>query len=180
MYQDTQVKRMGLGHAAIAPYDAYPTADGRILIGVQNDRGWRTLVTDVFGRPGLADDKRFATNIQRVRHRVEVDAVVADHTRRFSTHELDSTLAAAGVPAARLNDIKDLVEHPQLATRDRWRDVDTEAGTIRAVLPPTTFADVEMRMGAVPALGQHTDALLGEVGYTDERVGQLRAAGIVQ
>jgi formyl-CoA transferase len=179
LYQDTQVKRMGLGHAAIAPYDAYPTVDGRILIGVQNDRGWRRLVTDVFGQPGLADDERFVTNIQRVRHRAEVDAVVAAHTRRFSTHDLDSRLAAAGVPAARLNDMSDLVAHPQLATRDRWRDVGTEAGTIRAVLPPMTFADVEMQMGAVPALGEHTDALLAEVGRTDDQIAALHAAGIV-
>jgi formyl-CoA transferase len=180
LYQDTQVKRMGLGHAAIAPYDVYPTADGRILIGVQNDSGWRTLVTDVFGQPGLAYDERFVTNIQRVRHRYEVDAVVTEHTRRFTTHDLDSRLAAAGVPAAELNDMKGLIGHPQLATRDRWRDVDTEAGTIRAVLPPMTFADVEMRMGAVPALGQHTDALLAEVGCTAGQIAKLRAAGIVQ
>jgi formyl-CoA transferase len=180
MYQDIQIKRMGLSHAAIAPYDAYPTADGQLLIGVQNDRGWRTLVTDVFGQPGLADDERFATNIERVRHRAQVDAAVAEHTRRFSTHDLDDRLATAGVPAAQLNDMKDLIAHPQLSTRDRWRDVDTEAGTIRAVLPPMTFTDVELRMGAVPALGQHTDALLAETGRTDDEIAALRAAGVVQ
>jgi formyl-CoA transferase len=180
MYQDIQVKRMGLGHAAIAPYDAYPTADGRILIGVQNDRGWRTLVSDVLGQPDLAGDERFTTNVDRVRHRTEVDAVVAEHTRRFTTRDLDDRLAAAGIPAAELNDMKGLIAHPQLAVRDRWRDVDTEAGTIRAVLPPLTFADVEMPMGAVPALGQHTDALLAEAGCTDDRIAELHAAGIVQ
>jgi formyl-CoA transferase len=180
LYQDVQVSRMGLGHAAIAPYDAYPTADGQILIGVQNDSGWRTLVTDVFGQPALADDERFVTNIDRVRHRAEVDAAVAQHTRRFSTDDLDNRLAAAGVPAARLNEMKDLVAHPQLSARDRWRDVDTEAGKIRAVLPPVTFADVEMRMGAVPALGQHTDALLAEAGLTDDQIAKLRTAGVVQ
>ncbi|QIX52201.1 CaiB/BaiF CoA-transferase family protein [Rhodococcus sp. DMU1] len=180
MYQDTQVQRMGLSHASIAPYDAYPTVDGKILIGVQNDRGWRALVTEVFGRPDLAGHPKFATNILRVQHRAETDAVVAENTRRFETAELDKRLAAAGVPAARLNDMKHLIEHPQLAERDRWREVGTEAGAVRAVLPPMTFSDVEMRMGAVPALGQHTDAVLVELGLTDEQVAGLRAAGIVQ
>ncbi|MEZ7236276.1 CaiB/BaiF CoA-transferase family protein [Rhodococcus sp. GXMU-t2271] len=180
MYQDTQVQRMGLSHASIAPYDAYPTVDGKILIGVQNDRGWRALVTEVFGRPDLAEHPKFATNILRVQHRAETDAAVAEHTRRFGTAELDKRLAAAGVPAARLNEMKDLIEHPQLEERNRWREVATEAGPVRAVLPPMTFTDVEMRMGAVPALGQHTDAVLADLGLTDEQIAGLRAAGIVQ
>jgi formyl-CoA transferase len=180
MYQDVQIKRMGLAHAAIAPYDVYPTADGQILIGVQNDRGWKTLAADVFGQPGLAGDERFVTNIDRVRHRAEVDAVVAQHTRRFTTRDLNDRLAAAGIPAAQLNDMKGLIAHPQLSTRDRWRDVDTEAGPIRAVLPPMTFADVEMPMAAVPALGQHTDALLAGIGLTDDQIVKLHTAGIVQ
>jgi formyl-CoA transferase len=180
MYQDVQIKRMGLGHAAIAPYDAYPTADGQILIGVQNDRGWKTLAGDVFGQPGLAEDERFVTNIDRVGHRAQVDAAVAEQTRRFTTRDLNERLAAAGIPAAQLNDMKGLIVHPALSARDRWRDVDTEAGPIRAVLPPMTFADVEMPMAAVPALGQHTDALLAEVGLTDDQITKLRTAGIVQ
>ncbi|GAF50261.1 CaiB/BaiF CoA transferase family protein [Rhodococcus wratislaviensis] len=179
MYQDTQVQRMGLSHASISPYDAYPTIDGRILIGVQNDRGWRALVTDVFDRPDLAEHPKFATNILRVRHRAETDAVVAEHTRRFDTGELDKRLAAAGVPAARLNDMRDLIDHPQLSERDRWRRIDTESGQVRAVLPPMTFTDVELPMGPVPALGQHTDAVLAELGLTDAAIAGLRTGGTV-
>ncbi len=179
MYQDVQLPRMGLSHAAIAPYDAYPTADGQILIGVQNDRGWRTLVTEVFGRPELAEDPRFVTNVERVRHRGEVDAAVAAQTRRFGTAELDEMLAHSGIPAAELNDMAALIAHPQLAARDRWREVATEAGPIRAVLPPMTFRDVELRMGPVPALGEHTGKVLAEFGHTDEQIAELRAAGVV-
>ncbi|MFZ2174219.1 MAG: CaiB/BaiF CoA-transferase family protein [Rhodococcus sp. (in: high G+C Gram-positive bacteria)] len=179
MYQDTQVQRMGLSHASISPYDAYPTVDGQILIGVQNDRGWRALVTEVFGRPDLAEHPKFATNILRVRHRADTDAIVAENTRRFDTAELDKRLAAAGVPAARLNSMKDLIEHPQLTERDRWRDVDTEAGPVRAVLPPMTFTDIELRMDPVPALGGHTDTVLTEMGLTSEEIGGLRSARIV-
>ena len=164
LHSGRQVPRMGLSHAAIAPYDAYPTADGQILVGVQNDRGWRALVTDVFADPGLADDPRFATNLERVRHRAECDSAVARHTRAWTTAALDERLGAAGIPAAQVNGTAELVEHPQLRERDRWRTVATEAGDVRAVLPPMTFDDVELPMGPVPALGEHTDRILAELG----------------
>ena len=93
---------MGLSHTAIAPYDAYPTSDGQMLIGVQNDTGWRTLVTEVLDAPELADDPRFATNVDRVQNRVACDALVGAQTRRWTTAELDARLAAAGVPAAQV------------------------------------------------------------------------------
>ncbi|WP_344679498.1 CaiB/BaiF CoA-transferase family protein [Saccharopolyspora taberi] len=168
LYGGRQVPRMGLSHAAIAPYDAYPTTDGQILIGVQNDRGWRTLVADVFGSPELAGDPRFATNVERVRHRAECDAAVAEHTSRWSTSELDERLAAAGIPAAQVNGTAELVDHPQLRERDRWRSVGTEAGDIRGVLPPMTFRDVELPMGDVPALGEHNHRIFEELGMSEE------------
>lgn len=177
MYADRQLPRMGLSHAAIAPYDSYPTADGEVLIGIQNDRGWRTLVTEVFGRPDLAGDPRFATNVLRVQNREACDAEVAHHTRGWRTSELDARLAEVGIPAAQVNDVRGLVEHPQLIARDRWRHVQTENGPVRALLPPATFADVEAAMGAVPALGQHTVAVLREIGLDDTRIDQLIESG---
>ncbi len=153
MYADKQIPRVGLGHAAIVPYDSYPTADGEILIGVQNDRGWRALMVDVFEREDLVDHPRYRTNIVRVENRGEVDELVGSLTRLYSTTDLDQRLAAAGVPAAALNDMAGLLEHPQLEKRARWRSVGTENGPIDAVLPPMTYSDVEMSMGDVPALG---------------------------
>jgi crotonobetainyl-CoA:carnitine CoA-transferase CaiB-like acyl-CoA transferase len=167
LYGGRQIPRMGLSHAAIAPYDAYPTADGQILIGVQNDRGWRTLVTEVFGRPEYADDPRFATNVHRVAHREECDAVVAECTISWSTAKLDERLAEVGIPAAQINTTADVLEHPQLTERDRWRTVETEVGQIRGVLPPMTFRDVELPMGPVPALGEHNTAILAELQRRD-------------
>ena len=164
MHTGRQPPRMGLSHSAIAPYDAFPTRDGQILIGVQNDSGWRTLVTEVLGVPDAAGDSRFATNVQRVRHRAECDALVAAHTARWSTAELDARLAAAGIPAAQVKQLDQVVGHPQLRARDRWRTIGTEHGQAEALLPPATFADAEARMGDVPALGQHTRALLLESG----------------
>lgn len=166
LYGGRQIPRMGLSHAAIAPYDAYPTADGQILIGVQNDRGWRTLVTDVFDDPDLADDPRFVTNVERVRNRAACDAAVGGHTVRRKTAELDERLAAAGIPAAQVNGTAELVEHPQLRERDRWRTVATEAGDIHGLLPPMTYRDVELPMGPVPALGEHNDRILDELGLS--------------
>lgn len=179
LYGGRQIPRMGLSHASIAPYDAYPTTDGQILIGVQNDRGWQTLVRDVFERPDLVDHPRLATNPLRVANRAECDQVVAENTRRFTTGELDALLAEVGVPAAQINDMTGLIEHPQLSARDRWREIDTPAGPISAVLPPMTFRDVELRMGGVPALGGDTARILGELGFAPEEVTDLTASGVV-
>ncbi|MFT4087744.1 MAG: CaiB/BaiF CoA-transferase family protein [Gordonia sp. (in: high G+C Gram-positive bacteria)] len=167
MYAGVQVPRLGLGHASIAPYDGYPTSDGQVLIGVQNDRGWRALVTEVFERPEVLDDPRFTNNPLRVRHRAECDEFVANQTRQMTSAELEDRLYRAGIPAARVRLVADVVEHPQLAARDRWREVGTEAGPIRALLPPMTFRDVELQMGPVPALGEQTQALAEEFGLTD-------------
>ncbi|MDV3355094.1 CaiB/BaiF CoA-transferase family protein [Dietzia sp. IN118] len=164
MYAGRQVERMGLSHASICPYDAFPTRDGQVLIGVQNDRGWAALVRDVLGRPELVDDERYATNIARVARRAEVDALIGSLTMGYGSVELADRLDEFGVPAGRLNDVAGLVDHPQLAARDRWRDVETPAGPVRGLLPPMTFTDVELPMGPVPALGQHTDAILAELG----------------
>ena len=164
MYAGRQVGRMGLSHASICPYDAFPTRDGRVLIGVQNDRGWAALVRDVLGRPDLVHDERYSTNIARVARRAEVDSLIGALTRGYGSDELAGRLEEFGVPAARLNDVAGLIEHPQLAARDRWREVDTPGGRVRGLLPPMTFTDVELAMGAVPALGQHTEAILAELG----------------
>ena len=164
MHTGRQPARMGLSHSSIAPYDAFPTRDGQILIGVQNDSGWRTLVTDVLDVPEAAGDPRFATNVERVRHRSECDALVAAQTARWSTAELDARLAAAGIPAAQVKQLDQVVGHPQLRARDRWRTIGTEHAPAEALLPPATFADAEAPMGDVPALGQHTRALLLESG----------------
>lgn len=172
--------RVGLSHPAVAPYDAYPTADGvDVLIGIQNDRGWARLVSEVLGRPDLADHPDYGTNIARVRNRSEVDDAVAERTRKMSVEDLVSRLDAAGIASARLNSVSDVVAHPQLSERDRWRTVDTPVGKVDAILPPFTFHDVEARMDAVPALGEHTDSILTELGYSAEDIAALRSDKVI-
>lgn len=178
MYAGQQPPRMGLAHPAIVPYDAYPTSDGQVLIGVQNNRGWIQLV-EVLGRPELGAHPDYATNIDRCRNRAEVDRLVAERTARWSSDSLLSALADAGIPAARINDVAGMVAHPQLEVRQRWTDVDTEVGPVRALLPPIGLRDLGARMGAVPSLGQHTDAVLTELGLTAQDIATMRASGAV-
>ncbi|MBJ8342856.1 CoA transferase [Antrihabitans sp. YC3-6] len=178
MHTGAQPPRMGLSHSSIAPYDAFPTRDGQMLIGVQNDTGWRALVGSVFSVPELADDPRFATNMQRVQHRKECDALVAEQTSQLTTAELDARLASAGVPAAQIKQLDRVVDHPQLQARNRWRRIETEHAQVDALLPPITFDDVESAMGNVPALGQHTTALLHESGLDAAAVDDIVAQGI--
>jgi crotonobetainyl-CoA:carnitine CoA-transferase CaiB-like acyl-CoA transferase len=168
-------KRSALGHPSVVPYAGYPTADGsEVLIGIQNDREWTRLCTDVLERAELARDPEYATNIARTRNRNAVDEAIAEKTSKLSSKDLVAKLDAASIANARLNDVHGLIEHPQLAARDRWRPVSTPVGTFDAILPPFTYADTEAAMGAVPALGEHTDAVLRTLGRDDAQIADLR------
>lgn len=181
LHGGTPPVRTGLAHAVIAPYDAYPTADGgRVLLSVQNDREWRRLAEQVLGRPELADDPAFATNPARVAHRDRTDEAVAKALGVLDADEAVARLQAAGIACARLRDVHDLAEHPQLAARDRWREVGSPVGPLRALLPPITLpGGDEARMGAVPALGEHTESLLRAVGMTGDEIAALRRDGVI-
>lgn len=165
----------------IAPYDAYPTADGdRVLVSVQNDREWRRLAEQVLLRPELADDPAYATNAARTAHRAETDAVVAGALGGLDAEEAVGRLEAAGIACARLNSVAQLAGHPQLAARDRWREVGSPVGPLRALLPPIGLpGGAAPHMGAVPALGEHTGPLLRALGMTDGQIAELRRDGVV-
>ncbi|MFJ8084400.1 CaiB/BaiF CoA transferase family protein [Streptomyces sp. NPDC096205] len=180
MHDGTPPARTGLAHAVIAPYDAYATADGgRVLLSVQNDREWQRLAEQVLGRPELGTDPDFATNAARVAHRERTDAAVAEALGALSGDEAMARLEAAGIACARLRDVSEVAEHPQLAARGRWRQVGSPVGPLRALLPPITLpGGGEARMGDVPALGQHTGAVLRAVGMTDDEIAALRRDGV--
>ncbi|GHG23061.1 CaiB/BaiF CoA transferase family protein [Streptomyces zaomyceticus] len=177
----TAPARTGLAHAVIAPYDAYPTADGGlVLLSVQNDREWRRLAEQVVGRPELAVDAAFATNTARVAGRAATDAVVAEALAPLTTAEALARLDAAGIACARLNSVAELADHPQLTARDRWREVGSPVGPLRSLLPPIVFPDApEPRMDRIPALGQDTDEVLAELGVPEGEVKELREAGVI-
>ncbi|MFE6698289.1 CaiB/BaiF CoA transferase family protein [Streptomyces sp. NPDC057718] len=181
MHGSAPPARTGLAHSVIAPYDAFATVDGeQVLLSVQNDREWRRLAEQVLGRPELAEDPEFATNAARTANRERTDGTVGRALACLTGEEALARLEAAGIACARLNTVADVAAHPQLAARDRWREVGSPVGPLRALLPPITLpGSEEARMGAVPALGEHTDALLRALGMTDEQTSVLRRDGVV-
>jgi itaconate CoA-transferase len=161
-YGDQQAGRTGSHHASIAPYGPYATREGHVFLGVQNDREWAVLCERILSRPELISDGRFATNPERVAHRTELTPIIEEAFSSLMPDEAMAELNAAGIACARLRTPTEFGAHPQLAARNRWRHVATPGGHVRALLPPVTFTGREARMGPVPALGEHTRAVLAE------------------
>ena len=156
---------VGMGSWIVAPYGAYPTADGQtVVLGTTSDREWRRLTCDLLGRPELADDPRYAHNADRVRHRAELDQLVNTWCAGLDLTEIQRRADAAGIGNARLNGVADLAGHPQLAARDRWRQADSPVGPVPALLPPALALGWAAHPGRVPALGADTEAIRAEVG----------------
>ena len=167
-YGGTDPVRSGASHSAIAPYGPFPCGDaGQVFLGIQNEREWAAFCVKVLGQPGLATDSRFATNSLRVAHREELTAAIAEAFASLDTDAVVDRLEEAGIANARLRDLHGLVEHEQLAARDRWRVVGSPAGPLRALVPPAMPDGEEPAMGAIPAVGEHTERILAELGLTD-------------
>ena len=160
VYGGQEPRRTGARHASISPYGPY--RDGQVFLGLQNEREWAVLCEKVLDRPELVTDPRFATNPDRVAHDAELTAIIEDVLAPMAPDEVVARLDAAGIASARLRTPAEFAAHPQLEARDRWREAGTPAGPVRALLPPVTVPGREAVMGAVPALGQHTEAVLAE------------------
>ena len=172
--------RAGASHATIYPYGPFRAGDGAmVMLGLQNEREWVAFCERVLLRPDLARDERFATNSRRSAARDALRDLIHGAFAGLTAHEVVARLDAAQIANARVNAMRDVWAHPQLAARGRWRDVETPAGTIPALLPPGSWEHGEPRMGPVPALGEHTDAILRELGLPVERIAALRAAGAI-
>jgi itaconate CoA-transferase len=171
---------LGMSSPAVAPYGAYRTADRQtVVLGTTNDKEWQRLSREILQRDDLADDPRFATNAGRVAHRDILDAAIGAWCAVHDLEQVQKTADAAGIGNARYNLPSDVLQHPQLRARDRWRQVDTPAGPIPALLPPPVIAGYRPPMGAVPGLGQHTDAVLAEFGFGVDEISALRAQGAI-
>jgi itaconate CoA-transferase len=155
--------RVGVRHNMVVPYGAYSCADGDVLLAVQTDREWRRLCSVALDSPSLADDPRFLTNELRVANRVPLEAIIDAYFSKHSRAEVIALLESAGIPTGAMNDVAAVTEHPQLAARNRWVTVDSPGGEFSALLPPHNLAGVAPRMGAVPALGEHTREILDEL-----------------
>jgi itaconate CoA-transferase len=167
--------RAGAAHATIYPYGPFPTGDGRtVMLGLQNEREWRAFCDQVLRRPELAADERFSTNSRRTEARPQLREIIVQAFALLTADQVVARLDEAQIANARINDMREVWEHPQLKARRRWVQVDTPAGPVPALLPPGA-ADVDaVRMDAVPALGQHTEAILAGLGYGAADIDRLR------
>ena len=172
--------RSGARHAVIAPYGPYRTGDGNVVyLGLQNEREWARFCAEVIGQAEMAADPRFSSNPRRVDHRDELDAAIVEAFAGLTAEQVVDRLDAAQIANARMNTVQELISHPQLASRGRWCDVSAPAGPVRLLKPPFSFDDLDIPMGAIPALGEHTDAILREVGIDSGSIAEWRSKGII-
>ena len=168
--------RTGASHATIYPYGPFPTGDGgTVMMGLQNEREWVKFCDIVLLQPALAKDERFAGNARRVAAREALSAIIVETFAKLTVPQVVERLEAAQIANARVNTMQQLWEHPQLQARQRWREVASPSGPLQAMLPPGSW-DVGPRMDPVPALGEHTDAILRELGVDADAIATLRAA----
>lgn len=160
-YGGTPPQRTGTSHAAIAPYGTFAAGDGtEVVLSVQNEREWVAFCTEVLRTPGLATDPRFDTGAGRVAERAALQAEIDVVLRTLSGEAFLERLAAARIAHARQREIADVLTHPQLTARDRWTEVGSPVGPLRALQPPITLPGRPARMDPVPDVGEHTEQVL--------------------
>ncbi len=170
--------RSGASHATIYPYGPFATGDGKtVMLGLQNEREWAAFCSKVLRQPALADDLRFTSNAARSVQRETLHALIVETFAALTADQVVQRLDEAQIANAKVNTMQQFWQHPQLAARERWREIGSPAGPLPALLPPGNWDDGEgPRMDPVPGLGEHTDELLAELGYGAEAVAVLRAA----
>lgn len=172
--------RNGAAHATIYPYGPFTAGDGRVvMLGLQNEREWRVFCDVVLRRPDLATDPRFDANVRRSENRASLKAVIEQVFADLTAQDVIARLDEAQIANAAVNQVGDLWTHPQLHARGRFRTVGSPAGELKALLPPATIDSFDVRMDPVPALGEHSAAILRELGRSDADIEQLRADGVI-
>ncbi|MDM0116058.1 CaiB/BaiF CoA-transferase family protein [Variovorax sp. J22R133] len=159
--------RAGAAHATIYPYGPFPAGDGKtVMLGLQNEREWEAFCRVVLQRPELATDDRFASNTKRTAARQALRAIIVETFEGLNSEQVIARLEEAQIANAAMNDMKDVWVHPQLKARERWVQVETPTGPVPALLPPGQNQAFAPRMDSVPALGQHTESILAELGFS--------------
>jgi crotonobetainyl-CoA:carnitine CoA-transferase CaiB-like acyl-CoA transferase len=179
-YGGSPPPRSGAYHATIVPYGPFQAGDGRtVFLSIQNEREFARFCDQVLGRAALARDPRFSSSPARMQNREAMHAEIEQAFGALTAAEVEQRLEAAGIANARLNTLQEYWDHPQLAARDRWREVGTPAGAVRAAKPPFNLSEFEPRMDDVPALGAHSRAVLRELGYAPGEIDALAADGAI-
>lgn len=169
--------RAGAAHATIYPYGPFPVGDGsNVMLGLQNEREWQIFCEKVLNQPALAKDPRYDSTSKRVANRDGLRSLIVDAFARMTIDEVIEALEKAQIANARVNEMKDVWAHPQLKARQRWTEVQTPVGALPALLPPATSSAFDARMDPIPAIGEHTLAILKSLGVSDEIIAKLEAA----
>ncbi len=172
--------RSAAAHATIYPYGPFAAGDGGVvMLGLQNEREWKVFCEGVLQNAALATDPHFDSNAHRNENREALKAIILATFRALTTPEVLARLDQAQIANARMNDMAGLWAHPQLKARSRWCQVDTPAGEIPALLPPGRVNSFEYRMDAVPGVGEQTEAILRELGRSDEAIAAMRSAQVI-
>ncbi|WP_039050502.1 CaiB/BaiF CoA transferase family protein [Comamonas thiooxydans] len=176
----TQPMRSAASHATIYPYGPFPAGDGgTVMLGLQNEREWQVFCERVLEMPMLATTPRFDSNAQRSENRKALREIIIEAFRSLTTQQVLERLDAAQIANARMNDMAGLWGHAQLQARQRWRQVASPAGEIPALLPPGRHSSFEYRMDAVPAVGEHTEAILRSLGRNEADILDMRESGAI-
>lgn len=171
--------RAGASHSTIFPYGPFVVGDGHtVILGLQNEREWKTFCEIVLEAPALASDSRFSSNSSRAKSKDALTQIITTSFADCTTEQVIKRLDRAGIANAKMNEMRDIWNHAQLVARNRWRSVDTPVGRIPALLPPGGIG-AEPRMDAVPALGQHTACLLAEIGYSEKDIAALQIEKVI-
>ncbi|TWI53362.1 itaconate CoA-transferase [Pseudomonas duriflava] len=172
--------RAGASHSTIYPYGPFPAGDGgTVMLGLQNEREWEAFCHQVLRRPELAPDERFNTNAKRSDHRKDLRTIIIDVFATMTAEQVIERLEQAQIANAHVNDMQGVWQHPQLAARNRWGEVESPVGRLPALLPPGRNNAFQPRMEAIPALGQHTRAILEELGYSAENIEAFHATRMI-
>jgi itaconate CoA-transferase len=172
--------RNGASHATIYPYGPFKAGDGKtVMLGLQNEREWAQFCEVVLENSALAKDERFDKNYKRNEKRAELLEIINACFEKLTAEQVIARLDKAQIANARLNDMEGLWKHEQLKARQRWTEVGTPAGNIPALLPPGLNDSYDFRMDAIPAVGQHTESILKELGMSDTDIAQMRASGAI-
>jgi itaconate CoA-transferase len=172
--------RSGASHATIYPYGPFKCGDGRtVMMGLQNEPEWHAFCDMVLKRPELKADARFRSPVLRATNRAALAPVIDAVFSRLTAAAVVALLDAASIGNATMNSMRDVWAHPQFAARDRWREMASPAGPLPTLRLPGSWTDEEAPVGAVPAVGEHTDLVLAELGYARAEIEALRKRGVV-
>ena len=172
--------RSGASHATIYPYGHFPVANGAtVIFGLQNEREWVIFCEKVLLNPSLALDERFNSNTRRHESRELLNSIIDECFKNLSIAEVEARLDSAKIANARMNDMKDVWDHPQLGARHRWKYIGTPVGDVPALLPPGINSEYTYRMDPIPSVGQHTKDILTELGFSESLIAQMKSSGAI-